>query len=182
MSCRKEERRRPAPRGHTAVAPPSQGDCCAIARGQGAAATLRFAPPGDRKRSPRGDCAPSARQLATVTFCCAARPISAALRSKRSRLQSARAGRAGQCSRSAPWRVATARGGSTSRRAPGPGGANSGLTCRAADPLVSPSDSAWVTENGGAAPRPSKSTGRWRSAPSRALRDARRGTTERPRR
>jgi hypothetical protein len=46
MSYRPNERKHPTPRSHAAVAPSSQGDCCAIARGQGAAASLRYAPPG----------------------------------------------------------------------------------------------------------------------------------------
>jgi hypothetical protein len=61
----------PEPRRRRAV---KSGRLQAIARGQGAAASLRSAPPGDRKRSPWGDCAPSAWRLATVTFWCASRP------------------------------------------------------------------------------------------------------------
>jgi hypothetical protein len=53
------------PRRRRAV---KSGECKAFARGQEAAAPLRSAPPGDRKRSPWGDCAPSAWRLATMTF------------------------------------------------------------------------------------------------------------------
>ena len=80
-------------------------------------------------------CAPAARPSATMSFCCAARPSKAALRSKKTWRQMAGAGRAGQGSRSAAWRDATAAGGLTLTRAPGPGSATDEVMCTAIVPL-----------------------------------------------